>query len=41
MTNMQQIKRNKIITRKEYKEYQQILQHKKISKIIQTGNLKN
>ena len=35
---MQKEKRKKIITTKEYKEYQQILQHKKISKIIQTGN---
>ena len=41
MTNMQKIKRKKIITTKRYKEYQQILQHKKISRIIQTGNLQN
>ena len=38
---MQKEKRKKIITAKGYKEYQQILQHKKISKIMQTGNLQN
>ena len=37
MTEMQKEKIKKVIT-KGYKEYQQILQHKKISKIIQTGN---
>ena len=41
MTEMQKAKRRKIITPKGYKEYQQILQHKKISKIIQTGNLQH
>ena len=40
MTEMQKEKIKKVIT-KGYKEYQQILQHKKISKIIQTGNLQN
>ena len=38
MTEMQKEKINKIITTKGYKEYQQILQHKEISKIMQTGN---
>ena len=41
MTEMQKEKRKKVITTKGYKEDQQILQHKKISKIIQTGNLQN
>ena len=41
MTEMQKEKRKKIITTKRYKEYQQILQRKKISKIIQTGNLQH
>ena len=41
MAEMQNEKRKKIITTKGYKEYQQILQHKKISKITQTGNLQN
>ena len=41
MTEMQKEKRKKIITTKGYKEYQQILKHKKISKIMQTGNLQN
>ena len=35
MTEMQKEKR------KRYKEYQQILQYKEISKIIQTGNLQH
>ena len=38
---MQKEKRKKVITRKGYKEYQQILWHKKINKIIQTENLQN
>ena len=41
MTEMQKEKRKKIITTKGYKEYQQILQHKEISKIMQTGNLQH
>ena len=41
MTEMQKEKRKRIITTKGYKEYQQILQHKTISKIMQTGNLQN
>ena len=41
MTEMQKEKRKKIITTIEYTEYQQILQHKKISKIMQTGNLQH
>ena len=41
MTEMQKEKRKKIITTKGYKEYQQVLQHNKISKIMQTGNLQN
>ena len=41
MTQMQKEKRKKIITTKGYKEYQQISQLKKISKIMQTGNLQN
>ena len=38
---MQKKKRKKITTTKGYKEYEQILQHKKISKIMQTGNLQS
>ena len=38
---MQKENRKKVITTKGYKEYQQTLKHKKISKIIQTGNLQN
>ena len=41
MTEMQKEKRKKIITTKGYKEYQEVLQHNKISKIMQTGNLQN
>ena len=41
MTEMQKEKRKRIITTKGYKENQQILQHKTISKIMQTGNLQN
>ena len=40
-TEMQKKKRKKITTTKGYKEYEQILQHKKISKIMQTGNLQS
>ena len=41
MTEIQKEKRKKVVITKGYTEYQQILQHKKISKIIQTGNLQN
>ena len=41
MIEMQKEIRKKIITTKEYKEYQQVLQHNKISKIMLTGNLQN
>ena len=41
MTEMQKEKRKKFITIKGYKEYQQILEHKRISKIIQKGNFQN
>ena len=41
MTEMQMEKRKKIITNKGYKEYQQALQHKEISEIMQTGNLQH
>ena len=41
MIEMQKEIRKKIITTKGYKEYQQILQHNKISKIMLTGNLQN
>ena len=41
MKEMQKEKRKKTITTKGYKEYQQILQHKEITKIMQTGNLQH
>ena len=41
MTEMQKEKRKKIITTKGYKAYQQILQHKEISKIMQIGHLQH
>ena len=41
MIEMQKEKRKTIITTKGYEEYQQILQNKTISKIMQTGNLQN
>ena len=41
MAEMKKEKIKKIITTKRYKEYQQIWQHRKISKIMQTGNLQN
>ena len=41
MKEMQKEKRKKFITIKGYKEYQQILEHKRISKIIQKGNFQN
>ena len=34
-------KRKKIITTKGYKEYQQTLQHKEISEIMEAGNLQH
>ena len=40
MAEMQKEKISKIITTKGCREYQQILQHKKASKIMQTENLK-
>ena len=41
MTKMQNENRKTIITPKGYKKYQQILQHKEISKIMQTANLQH
>ena len=41
MTEMQKEKRNKTITTKGYIEYQQILQNKEISKIMQKENLQH
>ena len=41
MTEMQMEKRKKITTNKGYKEYQQTLQHKEISEIMEAGNLQH
>lgn len=41
MTEMRKDKRNKTIKTKGYKDDQQILQNKEISKIMQKGNLQH